>query len=217
MLRLFCGFDDREKEGYDVFVSSVRRRTSESVDFTKIDECGHGQRGTNAFTYSRFLVPYFCDFQGMAIFCDASDQVMLSDVKELADLFDDRYAVQVVKHPKYETKHKMKYVGTEMECPNVNYPRKNWASVMLVNAGHSSWSRMLNRIEQPSLRDLLQFKWLEDDEIGELPNEWNRLVDEGHPVEGAKIVHWTAGIPMFPHYRNAPGADLWRKESECLT
>lgn len=217
MLRLFCGYDEREREGYETFVSSVRRRTAESIDFTKIDECGLGQRGTNAFTYSRFLVPYFCGFRGMAIFCDASDQIMLADVKELTDLFDDRYAVQVVKHPKYDTKHPIKYVGTEMECPNVNYSRKNWASVFICNASHPAWYRMVNRIEPLSLRDMLQFKWLEDEQIGELPDEWNRLVDEGQPVEGAKIVHYTAGSPMFPHYANTPCAELWREERACMT
>ena len=44
---------------------------------------------------------------------------------------------------------------------------------------------------------------------GSLPNEWNRLVDEGQPVEDAKILHWSSGIPGFDHYRDAPGAKLW--------
>jgi len=36
--------------------------------------------------------------------------------------------------------------------------------------------------------------------------------DEGKPLENAKIVHWTAGIPVFEHYKNAVGADHWRAE-----
>ena len=49
-------------------------------------------------------------------------------------------------------------------------------------------------------------------EVGALPESWNRLVDEGHPVEGAKVLHWTAGMPGFAKYRDAPGADLWRAQ-----
>jgi hypothetical protein len=58
----------------------------------------------------------------------------------------------------------------------------------------------------------LQFKFLADSEIESIPNEWNRLVDEDQPIDNAKIMHWTAGIPAFNDYKNAPGADLWRQE-----
>jgi hypothetical protein len=94
----------------------------------------------------------------------------------------------------------------------MDYPRKNWASLMLINCAHTTW-----RGWEPagqSVIDLLQFKQFDDSEIGELPGEWNRLVDEGHPVEGAKVCHWTAGIPSFPQYHDAPGADLWRDERD---
>lgn len=219
MIDLFGGYDRREHVGYETFVSSVRRRSSRPVSFHKINELGHGQRGTNAFTFSRFMVPALCFNRGPALFCDASDQIMLADVAELWELFNPAFAMQVVQHPPYATLHPTKYVGTEMECPNVNYPRKNWASVMLLNCGHNAWKApgFLDAIESGNIRHLLQLQFLHDDEIGSLPGEWNRLVDEGHPVEGAKLLHWTAGIPAFDHYRNAPGADLWRIESEATT
>lgn len=217
MIRLFCGYDRREQVGYDTFLSSVRRRASVPVDFNKVDECGLGQRGTNAFTLSRFLVPLFCHYQGRAIFCDASDQVMLADVAELDALFEPSLAVQVVQHPTYQTRHRTKYVGTDMECPNVDYPRKNWASVMLINCEHPAWRMMIEGIDQIPMPDLLRLRWLGELEIGALPDEWNRLVDEGQPVEGAKILHWTAGIPAWPHYANSPGADVWRAEAAAAT
>lgn len=218
MITLACGYDARERVGYETFVSSVRRRTDSDVNFLKLDECGLGQRGTNAFTLTRFLVPYFCGFKGHAIFCDASDQIMLADVAELDALFDPRLAVQVVQHPNYSTRHRMKYVGTDMECPNVDYPRKNWASVMLINCEHPAWRTMIEGIDQMPVRDLLQLRWLGELEIGALPDEWNRLVDEGQPVDGAKIAHWTAGTPnLSSHYENAPGADIWRAEAAAAT
>jgi len=62
----------------------------------------------------------------------------------------------------------------------------------------------------------LQFSFIEDSAIGELPDRWNRLVDEDQPVDGAAILHWTAGIPWFPHYRDAPGAIFWHHEKSLM-
>lgn len=217
VVSLYCGYDPREHEGWETFVSSVKRRASVRVDFKRCQDIE--QVGTNAFTMARFLVPDRMHFKGRAIFCDASDQVMLADIAELDRWFEPQYAVQVVKHPTYKTKHPIKYVGTEMECPNRDYPRKNWASVMLINCEHAAWRHMTEKaVKEASARSmvgLLQFKFLPDEVIGDIPNEWNRLVDEGHPVEGAKIIHHTAGIPLFPHYKDSPGADIWRREYEA--
>jgi hypothetical protein len=210
-MRLFCGYDEREAIGYDVFVKSVLRRASNTVHIERIDSAGIPE-GSNAFTFSRFLVPYLCGYQGYAVFADASDMLCLKDVAELEWLFDPGYAVQVVKHD-YKTRHPIKYVGTEMECPNINYARKNWASFMLINCEHPGWRAIdAAYINSVPLRHMLQMQFLRDDDIGALPDRWNRLADEGQPIEGASILHWTAGTPAFYNYRNTPGADLWRKE-----
>jgi hypothetical protein len=205
MLKLFCGYDPREAIGFHVFTHSVIRRASAPIEITPLASMGLGE-GSNAFTLSRFLVPKLCDFKGHAIFTDACDMLCMGDIAELDALFDPRYAVQVVKHPAYKTQHRTKYRGTGMECPNMNYDRKNWASVMLVNCEHPAW-----RIDIAELLpvDLLTLKFIADADIGELPAEWNRLVDEGHPNDDAKILHWTAGVPAFDYYTSAPGADLW--------
>lgn len=139
MINLFCGYDARESDGYAVFCHSVISRASKPVSFIPLSSMGLPQ-GTNTFTLSRFLVPWLMGYEGHAIFADASDMLMLEDVAELDSLFDKRKAVQVVKHADYETLHQRKYVGTEMECENRNYSRKNWASLMLINCGHPLWS-----------------------------------------------------------------------------
>lgn len=171
--------------------------------------------GTNNFTVSRFLVPWLCGFQGWAIFCDAADMLMQGDIAELYALRDERYAVQVVQHPDYKTRHRTKYRGTSMECPNSNYPRKNWASVMLVNCAHPDWQCLT-----PEYLAAAPIKWLLElgftDDIGNLPAEWNRLVDEGQPGDGAKIIHHTAGTPGFEAYHDAPYANLWHDELRDL-
>jgi hypothetical protein len=57
MIRLFAGYDPREAVGYHVFCQSLIERTSEPVAITPL--YGTQRDGTNAFTYQRFLVPYF--------------------------------------------------------------------------------------------------------------------------------------------------------------
>lgn len=217
MIRLFAGFDKREAIGFSVFVHSVITRATKPVSITPLAAMGLPE-GSNAFTLSRFLVPWLCSFRGHAIFCDASDMLMLGDVAELDALFDPQYAVQVVKHPDYKTKHRTKYRGTDMECPNIDYPRKNWASVMLINCEHPDWDGInpltLQFWPGSKVRDLLGFSWTNS--IGELPETWNRLVDEGHYVEGANLIHHTAGGPFFDAYKDAPGADLWNAERKAM-
>lgn len=216
MIRLFCGYDEREAAGYHTFCASVIRHASRPVGFYPLASLGLPQ-GTNTFTLSRFLVPYLCGFKGHAIFLDAADMLMLGDIAELDRLFDKRFAVQVVKHENYISQHQRKYIGTEMECDQSNYARKNWASAMLINCEHSAWFAMTPK--QLSLAEpieLLQFRTFLDKEIGDLPPEWNVLIDEGHERMGARLLHWTAGIPTFRHYRNARASADWFAEFESF-
>ncbi len=212
MIRLFCGYDRREAIGFHVFAASVLEHTSQPVAITPLDGRGLPQ-GTNAFTVSRFLVPALCGHRGVAIFADGSDMLLREDLAGLLEHADPTFAVQVVKRPDYLTRHRVKYIGTSMECPNVDYPRKNWASLMVLHCGHPAlravWS--LERLRTTSPRDLLQLRGLEA-VTGALPDRWNRLADEGDAVEDAAILHWTAGIPGFQHYAEAPGAPLWRAQ-----
>lgn len=217
MLRVFIGHDEREEVGTWTFCSSVIQHASRPVSITPLHKPavermfgGHIPEGTNAFTVSRFLIPAMCDYMGAAIFADGADMVCRSDIFRLMREFDDTLAVKVVKHS-YKTCNKIKYVGTDMECPNPDYDRKNWASLMLINCSHPAWRQCSpGNIGRWTSLDLLQFKFMEDDEIGSLSAEWNWLCDEFGDNDEAKICHWTAGIPGFPHYANAPMANVWR-------
>lgn len=221
MIDLFCGYDKREAAGFHTFCSSVLERATQPVSIHPLASMGL-PHGSNDFTLSRFLVPYLMGFQGHAIFVDACDMLMLGDVAELDALFDPAYAVQVVKHPLYVSQHTRKYVGTDMECEQTNYERKNWTSVMLLNCGHHSWSEGIwamtpREIARWPAIKLLQLSNVDDDAIGALPPEWNVLIDEGQERAGAKLLHWTAGIPTFKHYRNARASAEWFAEFESMT
>jgi len=217
MIDLFCGYDRREAVGFHTFCASVMERATRPVSIHPLAAMGL-PLGSNDFTLSRFLVPHLMGFQGHAIFVDACDMLMLGDVAELDSLFNPSFAVQVVKHAEYVSEHSRKYVGTEMECAQSNYPRKNWASVMIMNCGHPAWNvsspRWLSTV--PAIRHL-QFDAFLDEEIGALPPEWNVLIDEGQERAGAKLLHWTAGIPTFKHYRNARASAEWFAEFESMT
>jgi hypothetical protein len=93
---------------------------------------------------------------------------------------------------------------------------------MLMNCEHPYW-RVLNlpTLENCNVLSLLQFGGLklsgERMEVGELPPEWNVLIDEGQDRAGAKILHWTAGLPTFKHYRNARASVDWFAEFDEMT
>jgi hypothetical protein len=210
MIRIFAGFDPREAVGFHAFVQSVLERTSAPVSLTPIGGTEGQRDGTNAFTYSRFLVPWLCDFQGFAIWCDGADMLALGDLAELWAVRSGWHAVQVVKHS-YRTKHPRKYVGTAMEADNVDYPRKNWSSVILWDCGH-----YMNRVLTPEYvaehegAHLHRFAWIPDERIGELSGEWNHLVGEQPFNAGAKLVHFTVGIPGFKRYARSEYVDEWQ-------
>lgn len=224
MIRLFAGFDPREEVGYHAFCSSVIHQCSEPVSIAPLHLAGlgkvysAGQRdGSNAFAFSRFLIPYLLGYSGMAIFMDGADMVVRGDLAELARRFDPFKAVQVVQHS-YQTRHPRKYVGTGMEADNRDYPRKNWSSVMLINCAHYAWRRLTpSVVESMSGADLHRFGFIEERFIGELPAVWNWLVDEYGPSNDAKVLHWTAGIPAFEHYNDAPMAAEWHTARERIT
>lgn len=213
MIRLFCGFDPREAVGFHAFMQSVVEKT-ECVQIIPLT--GNQRDGTNSFTYARFLVPYLCDWSGWAIFADGSDMLLRADLEELWAHRKAGYAVQVVKH-EYQTKHPVKYVGTELESANVDYPRKNWSSLMLWDCGHYMNRKLTPEfVEKQPGSYLHRFEWLPDERIGELPAEWNWLDEYGENKE-AKLLHWTTGIPGFYEYRNAPHAEEWKDAVRKLT
>jgi hypothetical protein len=149
----------------------------------------HDPLASTEFTYTRFLVPYLCGYQGWALFMDC-DMLCRADVAPLLDRADDRYAALCVQH-EHNPPDLLKMGGK----PQTRYPRKNWSSLVLWNCGHPA-----NRTLTPGLVNaasgafLHRFQWLDDTLIGSLPQEWNWLVGWSRGGE-PKILHFTAGIP----------------------
>jgi hypothetical protein len=169
-----------------------------------------GTDGTNAFTLTRFLVPYLCDFNGWCIFAD-SDMLLRADLAELwaereRFVFDKGCAV--VQHD-YKTRFHTKYVGTEMQAPNLDYPRKNWSSLILWNCGHAA-NKILTPefIKEKGGKYLHRFEWLKDEQVGKLSPTWNHLVGETQYARSNNY-HYTLGVPAIRYYAEEPGSVHW--------
>jgi hypothetical protein len=119
-------------------------------------------------------------------------------------------ALAVVKHD-YKTKHPRKYIGTPMEADNLDYPGKNRSSVILFNCAHYANRRLTPELVRESPGSFLhRFQWCSDDQIGELPAEWNALAME-QDISDASLVHFTLGSPGFSHYQHCDGARHFHK------
>ena len=217
MIRLFVGYDPREACAYHVFCQSVLEFATVPVEFiplhTPMLRDFDGQRdGSNAFIFSRYLVPSLCNYGGWAVFMDG-DMLMRADIAELWNLSDPSKAVQVVKHD-YQTLHPVKYRLSPLESPNVDYPRKNWSSVVLWNCAHPA-NRVLSRefVQDAGGAYLHRFMWLEDHQIGTLPETWNALVGEPRQwrMDPPKVAHFTLGVPGFKFYRDDECGREWEE------
>ncbi len=200
---IYLGFDERESVAYHVACQSIIEHASGPVAFIPLalphlreyDE-QHGD-GSNAFIYSRFLVPYL----------ERWGVLVRDDIYKLWALRDPRMGLQVVKH-EYKTKHAQKYLGN----PNPDYPGKNQSSVILWNCAFMENRKLTPEfVGQQTGQFLHRFEWLSPARVGELPADWNWLVSEYPPNDDAKLYHHTIGSPCFGgKYAEQEGATEWR-------
>ena len=214
MINIFIGYDPREAIAYHVCANSLIRYSSQPLSIIPLalnNLPGYVEAhtdGSNQFVYSRFLVPDLMNYEGWAIFMDG-DMLTRADIAELWSLRDDSKAVMCVQHD-YKTKSHDKYLSAK----NIDYPRKNWSSVVLWNCAHPANRAVTPQFVMSSTGSQLhRFTWLEDSQIGQIPKVWNWLPDEFGENQDAKLLHWTLGTPCFHEYACAPMADEWHRES----
>jgi len=220
IIRVFVGYDPREAVAFNVLAHSINRRASRPVAIAPLmlSQLGrlmwrerHPLQSTD-FSFSRFLTPYLCGFEGWAVFMDC-DMLVLDDIAALWDLRDDRYAVMCVHHnhvPEEETK----FLGQAQ----TRFEKKNWSSVMLLNCAKCT-ALTPEYVNTASGLELHRFHWLDSEAlIGEIPHRWNHLVDYDPAVPGGEIsnLHYTTGGPYFDEYRDCGYADLWFAERDDM-
>ena len=204
-LRVFIGFDSREAECSDILAYSLRVHSSIPLDirYLKLAELDFTRKmdslQSTEFTYSRFLVPSLCGYQGKAVFMDC-DMLCLGDIKELDDLDMAGLALRVVKHD-YRPTATVKMDGKAQTV----YPRKNWSSLMLMNCSKLGlWTREV--VETQSGAYLHRFQDIPDEQIGDIPDTWNTL---DWMDERTRLVHYTSGGPWFEECKDHPYGAAW--------
>jgi hypothetical protein len=180
-MRVFIGRDPRQPLAYNVLANSIVEHASVPVSITALSlkALPIKRRGLTEFTFSRFLVPYLCNYEGLALFLDA-DMVVTSDIKELFTHADGHHQVHVNKDQKpFE-----------------------WASAMLFDC--ALCTKLTPEFIDNTKNQLFDFAWCEKDGIGSFPAEWNQICGYGSECMDAKLYHFTRGIPIWKETKGLP-------------
>jgi hypothetical protein len=215
MINIFIGYDSNQKLSFDICKYSLKKHCSQEIkifplmkDFLKNSDLYYRDDDKNAsteFAFTRFLVPYLCNYQGYALFCD-SDFLWTSDVSELFQDLNPNVALKCVKHD-YIPKSEFKMEGKKQTV----YPRKNWSSMMVFNCAHPSCRNLtIEKVNTKSGAWLHRFEWCKDQEIQEVDPEFNCLVGY-YDIKQPKAIHFTDGGPWHHGYEKVEFSDLWRK------
>ncbi len=214
-MRIFVGYDEREAIGFHVLANSIMRLASEPVSVTPL--CLGNLKGiytrkyqdqSTAFSFSRFLVPYLCGYQGWALFMD-SDMLARADLTEIIrsiTIGDHRHDALVCQHD-YAPKKTTKFLDNRQTI----YPKKNWTSFMLFNNRRCE-ALTPDYVNSRPASELHQMMWARS--IGQLPLEWNWLVGEYEFSHEVKVAHFTNGLPCFKEYKACDYAQEWFNERE---
>jgi len=212
-MKIFIGYDTRQDIAARVLEFSLKKHSSVPLDIRYLTlstldfNRPRDPHQTTEFSFTRFLVPYLCCYEGRAIFMDC-DMLCLGDIAEIASLPMDEYALRVVKQSHVPV------ATTKMDGqPQSAYPRKNWSSLMLMDCAKLRvWSK--RAVETMPGLDLHQFRGISDRAIGELPPNWNDL---DYYDLTTKLLHYTSGGPWLPGCESHPYANLWLEYRDDYT
>lgn len=188
VFRIFVGYDERQAVSYTTLQHSILETASRPVSVTPLilKTLPITRRGLTPFTFSRFLVPWLCHYEGHALFMDA-DMFLVSDICEMTQYFDDDHAVSVVR----------------------SIAQFEQSSVMLFNNAHPRNRVLTPEFIQHTEDNLHGLCWLNDAEIGEMDGKWNQLVgyQACQGVDGN--LHFTMGVPAFPETSTSEFGQIW--------
>jgi lipopolysaccharide biosynthesis glycosyltransferase len=189
--RVFIGYDSRQPLAYTVAAHTVAKYAAEPVAITRLqlNQLPITRKGLTEFTYSRYLVPWLCGYEGVALFLDA-DVLCQADVTELL-----AYPLAYPEHDVFVVPHDALF-----ERP----------SVMLFNAARCQ--RLTPDFIEANPKELYALRWASS--VGTLPHTWNHLVGYDAPRQDANLIHFTQGIPCWPETQACEWAEAWRAERD---
>lgn len=211
MLRVFIGYDARQPISYNVLQFSILRRASIPVCITPlvIETLPLKRTGLTPFTWSRFLVPWLCEFNGPALFMD-SDMLCLGDIKDLIETNG------INANDAWNAPHEMRGLSNwPAVAVSQNQHQFEWASMIYFNCAHEN-NRMLTPDFVEKTDGLHRINWIRPENLGHLPSHWNHLVGYDPPRTDAKLVHFTQGLPIYPETEGSEYAQAWRDEHKAM-
>jgi hypothetical protein len=163
------------------------------------------------FSFTRFLAPYLKGFYGYALFCD-SDFIWNCSPLEVLEIAkkDPSKAVWVVKHALGQEQLESTKMSGKIQTA---YPRKNWSSMMLFNCEHPEVRSLTPDVVSEQLPSYLHgLQWASDENIGEVPIDYNFLVGY-YDSKGIvpKVLHFTNGTPLHEGYEDCEFAEEFLK------
>lgn len=230
-LKVFVGWDQRDALAYRVCEKSILDHASIPVEIIplkdwelrhrgcywrpyNVDERGQmwdgrdGRPFSTNFAFTRFCVPWLCDYKNeWVVFCDA-DMLWQADVAELLTLRDEKMAVMCVQHD-----HRPPEVSKMDGVMQVVYSRKNWSSMMVMNPSRCN-ALTPYAVNNQSGAWLHKMLWVDDGDIGNLPEEWNWLEGWSSPDLEPKVIHYTRGTPDMDS--NVMHAGKWLEVAASL-
>lgn len=201
MRKVFIGFDPRQITSYTVTQMSLMETCTEPLSITPliIETLPMKREGLTPFTWSRFIVPHLCNYEGQGLFVDA-DWYARSDVSELFKLAEEQPD---------------KAVFISDEC--VGQFAFERAAVMMFNCAHPDNRKLTPEfIDNPETKGLHSISWTEA--IGTFPGDWNHLVHYFPENPTARGVHFTQGVPAWPETVKSEHAGEWLNTRKlCFT
>lgn len=193
MIRIFIGYDERQPISYTALCKSIIDNTQQPFSITPLikrtlPDVQGNRVALTPFTFSRFLVPWLCDFTGHALFLDI-DMMVRSDIGQIWNMRNDKYAIHV-------SKNVMKFER---------------ASLMLFNC--AKCDHLTPQFVEMA-NNLHSIGFVPDGQVGDLPPEWNHLVGYDEPRDDAKLVHFTQGVPIFPETKDSEYGPEWRRYAQ---
>ena len=188
VFRVFIGYDERQAVSYTALQQSILETASQPISVTPLilNTLPITRRGLTPFTFSRFLVPWLCNYQGHALFLDA-DMFLVSDICEMTRYFNDKHAISVVR----------------------SIAQFEQSSVMLFNNAHPKNRSLTPDFIQNTQENMHGLCWLDEADIGEMDSKWNQLVGYQECQEMSGNLHFTMGVPAFPETSTSEFGQMW--------
>lgn len=207
-LRIFIGTEDSQILAHRVLEHTIRTHASIPVQITPMLNLplpvpeNPDHRARVAFTFTRFLIPSLCGYQGRALYLDA-DMLVFGDVAELARLpFDGKKLLC-----SYQSQLPALWADKKEFRPGRN------AAVMLLDCSRLPWKveEIVGGLDEGryNYEQLVHDQCLvEPDAIADtIPPEWNHL--ERYEPGVTRLLHYTVVRTQPWKTDGNPLGDLW--------